>query len=301
MILLKRINILLVLLLLTLGALGQSVTRKAAAHYQEGELEKARHLIDSAITLDAEKEQAYTWHIRGFIYKELLKQAQGDKRYAYLDSSIVSFKKCLNKGAEGDVKKNSKNALNFFANRYFYNQAMKLLDTSNYERPIELFNRYIDLSKDIGRTDKELRNDRIGFYNNLGVVYMNLHEGKKEHDEALFNKAIEAFGKVLAIDSSNYLANYNTARMHYNRGVQIAQQLDPSRVDVNIAMVQKKQKQSTKHFKKALPYMKTAHEQRPKRLETLEGLSGIYYSLNDDERSKHYKQMKQKIIEERNN
>ncbi len=290
-------------MLLTLGAFGQSVTRKAAAHYQEGELQKARQLIDSAVTLEAEKKRAYTWHIRGFVYKDLLKnmKKQEERFYTYLDSSIISFRKALNKGAEGKVKKNSKSALNYLIGEHLYNRALRNLDTSNYKRPLKLFKRYVELSKELGQTKEDLRNDLIGFYNNLGVVYMNLHEGNKEHDKEVFNKALEAFGKVLAIDSSNYLANYNTARMHYNRGVQINQELISSRADVNIAMVQKKQKKSKEHFQKALPYMKAAHEQRPKRIETLEGLSGIYYSLNNDERSKYYKELKQKILKERNN
>lgn len=298
---LKRTNIAIVLLLLSLGALGQNVTRKAYGHYQEGDLKRAQALIDSAITLDGEKERAQTWQIRGFVYKELVKK-KGGERYAYVDTSIASFEKALEKGAAGKVKKNSEKALKYLINKHYYNQALKMLDTTNYERPKKLFERYVELKKEtLDQDGKELKKTQIGFYNNLGVVFMNLWEGKKAHDGEMFNKAIEAFRKVLKFDSSNYLARYNTGIMHYNRGVQITQQLDPARVDVDISTVQKKQDQSTRHFRKALPHMKEAYDQRPKRLETVEGLSGIYYSLNEKERCNHFKQLKQKIIKERNN
>jgi tetratricopeptide (TPR) repeat protein len=176
---------------------------------------------------------------------------------------------------------------------------MKRLDTSRIEGPVELFERSISLMKRSGMGEKELRNDKLAFYKRLGTTYMTLYESHRGHDEKDFRNAIDAFGKVLEIDSSNYLANYNTGILYYNRGVQIAQKADPAKMEVELRKVKELQKKSTKVFKKALPYMKEAHEQRPDRIETLEGLSGIYYSLNEDEKVERYKKRKQKILQEK--
>ena len=47
-------------------------------------------------------------------------------------------------------------------------------------------------------------------------------------------------------------------------------------------------------FKKSLPFMEKAYQLNPKRKETLQGLEGIYYSLNENEK---YDKIKQELIE----
>ncbi|MFB6257187.1 MAG: tetratricopeptide repeat protein [Flavobacteriales bacterium] len=278
--------------------MGQTITDIATKHYQNQELKKARKLIDSAITIEKHKKDPYTWQLRGYIYKELFKNSEEPQRSEHREKGISSFKKALNKGAEGRIKNASRKGL-IYLGQSCYNDAMKRLDTSSTKGPIQLYERYISVMKRIGKDSSALKKDMIGFYNSLGVVYMSIYESEREHDQETFDRAIETFGKVLDMDSSNYLANYNSGIMYYNRGVQIAQKIDPSNMSVQLKKVKKLQKKSTKKFKDALPYMKEAHEQRPKRLETLEGLSGIYYSLNEEKKSQHYKDLKKKIIKQR--
>lgn len=285
------------LFILSMDVEGQPVTNEAVRHYQDKELKKAKSLIDSAITLDSEKEDPYTWQVRGFIYKDLFKQSEAPKRSKYRKEAISAYKSALDRGAEGRVKKMSRKGLVYMAESS-YNEAMRSLDTNEYERPIGLYERYVSLMKYLGRDRAELKKDMIQFYNRLGTIYMSICESNRDHDEEEFERTIDAFGKVLELDSSNYLANYNTGIMYYNRGVKIAQRIDPGNMDVELKKVKELQERSTKIFKKALPYMKEAHEQRPERIETLEGLSGIYYSLNEEEKSERYKKMKKELIEE---
>ncbi len=176
---------------------------------------------------------------------------------------------------------------------------MRKLDTSNIERPVKLFEKYVSLMKKLGKDERDLENDIINFRNNLGVVYMTLYDSYQGHRQKPFDNAIEAFGRVLELDSSNYLANYNTGILYYNWGVTISQKVDPSQMSVELGKVKEMQNKAAKRFQKALPYMKEAHQQRPKRLETLEGLSGIYYSLNEDEKSEQYEKKKKEILKER--
>ena len=295
---LRRVIISLLFLLLSLSGMAQSVTNKAIRHYQNDKLKEAERLIDSAITLEKEKQDPYTWQVRGFVYKSLFKKSEGKTRDKHRDVAIEAFQKALEKGAEGRVKDASRKSLTYMA-RSTYNDAMKRLDTSRTEGPFELYERYLSLMDELGVSEQELKKDRISFLNRLGTTYMTLYESKRGHDQTDFGNAIDAFGKVLAIDSSNYLANYNTGILYYNRGVQIAQKADPGKMEVELKKVKELQKKSTKVFKKALPFMKAAHEQRPKRIETLEGLSGIYYSLNEDEKVERYRKKKKKILKEK--
>ena len=49
------------------------------------------------------------------------------------------------------------------------------------------------------------------------------------------------------------------------------------------------QEVSKVYFMQALPYMLKAHEMNPKRRETLLGLEGIHYSLQDIDKSEEYR------------
>lgn len=296
---LRGLYISLLLLFLASGVMGQAVTQKALRHYKGGELEKARTLIDSAVTLEEEKADPYTWQGRGFIYKDLFKAASEESERAELRrEALDAYEMAIEKGAEGKMKANCRKGMRYLAQTY-YNDAMGLMDTTHYSRAIQYFEQYIEISKALGDTEEDLKKDRKSFFNNLGGIYMTIYEEKKEHDKEFFERTLNTFDKVLEMDSSNYLANYNTGIMYYNRGVQISKKVDPVQMDVELDKVKKLQKKSTKNFRKALPYMKEAHEQRPRRLETLEGLHGIYYSLNEDEKSERYKELKEKVAKEK--
>ena len=66
--------------LLALSGWSQSpaITIESAKLYEQKELQLAKQKIDGAILLNAGKQDPYTWHVRGHIYKELYKVV--DKR-----------------------------------------------------------------------------------------------------------------------------------------------------------------------------------------------------------------------------
>lgn len=298
----KRINISLLFIFLALGVAAQpDLTREAYSHYQDGELEPAKEKIDSALMLEEGQEDPYTWQIKGFIYKDLFNKRDrlGPERDQLREEAIEAYEKVLGMEVEKELKKSCRQGMEYLANTMF-RDAQEILDTTRYEHSRELFERYVQVMKKLGRTDEELKEDRVAYYNQLGVVYMDLYEAREGHDQRLFQRVIDVFSKVIAMDPTNYLANYNSAIMYYNRGVQIANQVDPSKKEVTIEMVKKSQERAVQRFRKALPYMKEAHQQRPKRVETLEGLEGIYYSLNEDEKSEHYRELKEEAQKEKN-
>ena len=86
-----------------------------------------------------------------------------------------------------------------------------------------------------------------------------------------FDKAVEAYKHVLAIDPENYGANYNLATLYYNRGVYNIQRIN---AEYDIPTIQEIQEVSREFFQLALPYMLKAHDMNPTRRETLLGLGG---------------------------
>jgi hypothetical protein len=103
---------------------------------------------------------------------------------------------------------------------------------------------------------------------------------------------VDTYKRVLALDSSNYGANYNLATLYYNRGVYNIQLIT---ADNDIPSIQQIQEVSREFFTLALPYMLKAHRMRPDRKETILGLEGIHYSLQDDEQSRHYRHLYEEL------
>ena len=93
--------------------------------------------------------------------------------------------------------------------------------------------------------------------------------------------------EVLAMDSNNVSANYNLGILYYNQAVAIIEHMD---YDMALVKLYEIQEECINLFLKSLPYMRKAYELNPTRKETLIGLSGIYFSLNEIEMSEQYKQ-----------
>ncbi len=134
---------------------------------------------------------------------------------------------------------------------------------------------------------RDLKDRDVEFNNALGTVYTKRFNQDREKLE-LFDKAVEAYKHVLELDPRNYGANYNLATLYYNRGVYNIQRIS---AENDIPSIQGIQAVSREFFMQALPYMLEAFEMNPTRRETLLGLEGIYYSLQDDKQSDHYRQL----------
>jgi tetratricopeptide (TPR) repeat protein len=113
--------------------------------------------------------------------------------------------------------------------------------------------------------------------------------GKKE----LYDLAKVAYLKVLDMDSLNNDANYNIGIIYYNQGANLIMKvLD---YDTPIDSVQIIEDWAKKLFMQARPFMHRAIKAKPNCLKILEGLMGIYYSLNDEENFKKFKELFEKL------
>ncbi len=269
---------------LTMGQVDPLV--EALRKYQSGDLEAARELIDEAVKGAKHASNPEAWLLRGFVYKDTYK-ATGNIEEADLlrDEALASLYTCLGLDSVGTYRENATQAYDFLVRTYF-NDAAKALNEMDDERALKVFPKYKEAAL---RTDPkaDLSEREIEFTNALGTVYTKRFNQDRT---ALgwFGNAVNAYKAVLRIDPENYGANYNLATLYFNRGVYQIQRIN---ADDEIPSILQVQEASREHFQAALPYMLKAHDMNPGRRETLLGLEGIYYSLQDQENSDRFREL----------
>lgn len=263
----------------------------ALLKFQNGDVSGAQQLIDTAITVDDCKNDPITWTYRGYIYKGIYKaNEKQDKNSPARVIAIDSYKKALTLTDTGQAFDQSLQDLGYLV-KTLYNDAVRSLNARDAEQALKSYAEFKDLKTYLD-PNYNFKKEDVQFYNVLAsTIYSVLYDEDREKNAAYFDKAIEAYGVVLAIDSNDYNANYNTAVLFYNKGVNKIKALDP---ESPIPIIVSTQDECVVLFKKALPYMLKAYELNPKRREVLIGLSGIYFSLNEIEKSNYYS----KLLEE---
>ncbi len=124
----------------------------------------------------------------------------------------------------------------------------------------------------------------------LAIQYESYAEkfvGEPNYD-VYIDKAKEYYQKALEINPDQILANYNLGLLYYNRGVTMANELDPNADILTIFEVQDK---VTKLFQEALPFMQKSFDLNPKRKDTIIALDNIYTALNNPEKAKYYRDL----------
>lgn len=252
--------------------------------YQSGDLHAARALLDGLVKDPVVAKGPEAWVLRGFVYKDLYKaQPTAPDADALRDEALVSLLSCLRADSTKEFSQSSQQAYDFLC-KTIYNDAARSLNDMDDVRASAL---YIKYKESVQRVDagRDFRDRDIEFSNALGTV-MTKRFNQDREDTTWFDKAVDLYKRVLAIDSNNYGANYNLATLYYNRGVYNIQRISTG---TDIPGIQQIQVASREFFTKALPYMLKAHNMNPKRRETLLGLEGIHYSLQDVDKSEEYR------------
>lgn len=284
----KRIaHILLLMLFWSSVAMGQGDPLvEALRKYQAGALAEARALVDEAVAQPQYEANAEAWLLRGFIYKDAYKGASDPAEGDVLrDEALSSLQRCLALDGSGTFKDNAVQAYDFLA-RSFFNDAAKALAEMREERALEVFGRYKKVTLLLD-PNADLRTREVEFTNALGTVYTKRFTAERA-DTVMFNRAVAAYKHVLTLEPENYGANYNLSTLFYNRGVYNIRRID---AEDEIPTIMQIQEASREFFQLALPYMLKAHDMNPSRRETLLGLEGIYYSLQDQESSDKFRQL----------
>jgi len=122
-----------------------------------------------------------------------------------------------------------------------------------------------------------------------GTVYEAIAQSDSTKKEVYFQKRREAYRRVLARDPDNPVANYNMAITLYNKAVDL---IEPdNNYDLDIMAFHAKLETITRLFQEALPYAEKASKLSPANRNALKALQGIYYFLNEQEKSSHVGRM----------
>ncbi len=267
-------------------AAAQDPLVEALRTYQAGDLAKARTLIDEAVLIPAHAEDPEAWLLRGFVYKDVYKAApnaaEGDRAR---EDALNSLYRCMQLDRDSTYRDNATQAYDFLA-RSCFNEAAKAINEGDETRALMLFD---DYQEAVIRVDPkaDLKPRELEFRNALGTVYTKRFNQDRTALE-WFDKATRTYKDVLRLDPENYGANYNLATLYYNLGVYRIRGIN---ADDEIPTIEEIQKVARELFQQALPYMLKAHDMNPTRRETLLGLEGIYYSLQDEPNSERFRQL----------
>ncbi len=257
---------------------------EANRKYQAGDLAGARTLLDAVVKEPENARSPEAWVLRGFVYKDLFKaEPAGSTADLLRDEALASLFTSTVVDTAREFYQSSTQAYDFLCKTLF-NDAARALNEMNDARAIALYAKYKQCVLRLN-PGQDLKPRDIEFNNALGTVYTKNFNSDREN-MAWFDKAVELYKQVLALDSNNYGANYNLATLYYNRGVYNIQHINAG---TEIPDIQEIQDASKEFFSAALPYMTKAHNMNPKRKETLLGLEGIHYSLQDVQESEHYR------------
>lgn len=257
---------------------------EANRKYQGGDLAGAREILDRAVREPEFQRSSEAWVLRGFVlkdtYKALPPSAQAD---SVREEALASLFTSMVLDSARQYAQSSQQAYDYLCKTQ-YNDAARALNELQDDRALRLYGRY---KENLLRASPEhsFRERDIEFNNALATVYTKRYNQDRDQT-AFFDKAVDVYRRVLSLDSGNYGANYNLATLYYNRGVYNIQRIS---VGTTIPDLEDIQRVAKEHFLLALPYMTKAHQMNPRRRETLLGLEGIHYSLQDVEQSEHYR------------
>lgn len=272
--------------ILAMALRAQDPLVEALRKYQAGDLAGARVLVDEAVVSTQHAANAEAWLLRGFVYKDIYKAKSGTREAdAARDSALVSLYRTLVIDRDSTYRDNALQAYDFLS-RSCYNEAAKALGEGLDTRAVELFDAYRESVLRV-RPETDLRARSAEFANALGTLYTKRFNEDRTRTE-WFERATETYQGVLRIDPENYGANYNLATLFYNMGVYRIRALQ---AEADLITMQQVQEVAREYFQLALPFMLKAHDMNPGRRETLLGLEGIYYSLQDEMNSERFREL----------
>ncbi len=261
----------------------------AYKYIQLNQVDSARARIDKAmrdsVTLGKDPQ---AWYVRGYIYKVVYKTREASDRNSPARlQAVYSFFKSISLTADTgkQMRADCKVNLKYLAAR-FYNDAAQALDTSNYKNPIQYFAQYLSIMKKI-EPDMSTVKMEVEFAMALATTYTSLYQANQKTRANFLELAKGSLAKALSLDPNNVSANYNMGILYYNQAVYLIKGQD---YDIDLTSLDAIQDNQVQLFKQSLPFTEKAYALDPKKEEALLALSGIYFGLNDFEKSKLFQE-----------
>jgi len=107
---------------------------------KQGDLTLAQQEIDAAATNEATMNLAKTWYLKGFIYKELYQQPDGNPTYR--DTALEALQKCTQYNNDNPLIKSCTELAGYLYVTYF-NQGIDLFNTEQYTEAIAHFSKFM--------------------------------------------------------------------------------------------------------------------------------------------------------------
>ena len=256
-----------------------------------GEVDSARAEIDLQMKEPGSDKDPECWYLSGFVYKEMYKRYENTNvKSQYRITALNAFKTSIVLDTVSARIQSTRDNVKYLASR-FYNDAVSTLDTVNHQTSLNCYLLYRQAAVLADPKIDILKKD-IEFYLALASTYNTIYIMDKKKNAPYFDSTRITYARVLTWDPNNYTANYNLGLLYWNKGVDLMYDID---YDDSLGMVFDVQDHSVELFKQSLPFAEKAYEMEPKREETLIVLSGIYYSLNEFEKSKKYQEMLDKL------
>ncbi len=278
-----------VLLLGAAGLRAQTFMHYNAAlmHVQRGEVDSAKKEIDLHMQEPAAQTDPESWYLLGYVYKELYKKYENtDFTSPYRTKAYEALKKSLSLDTVAARQSATRAQIRYLAGR-FYNDAVATLDTVRYNTSLICYQQYRDAAV-LADPGFDIKRKDVEFYLALAGTYNSIYHIDQKKNVQYFDLTRDTYLKVLGWDPNNYTANFNLGLLFWNKGVDLMYDID---YDDSLTDIFSTQDKSVELFKQSLPFAEKAYEMEPKREETLIVLSGIYYSLNEFEKSKQYQEM----------
>lgn len=260
----------------------------ALEKYGEKDLDAARMYIDSAILMcNKLREDAYVHHVKGFVYYELFKRDELQDPYSKLrDAAFDAFMESNRLDVNNEFKEKNNKSLKNIATRVQLNVS-NLLDTNNYRKAIEV-NKIFKTTLERGSIEIDTKAYDISFYINIGGIFTELYENNKVSNASMIDSAIHYYKKSLELDSLNFIGNLQLGYVYHNLSIDIILSMDP---EDDIMTMYENQEKSSNYGLLSLPYLKVAHQQQPKNAKILYGLAGIYFMLQEKDKSEFYQNL----------
>lgn len=267
----------------------------ALEKYGDGDFESAKTYIDSALLMcDELKSDPYAYHIQGFTYFNLYKAQQLDDPYSeYRSKAFHAFLKSNEFDQSGEFREKNNVSLRNICIR-IQNDIARSMDTLNYKEALKLNNLYHEYVS-LSGVSLDLQQHDISFNNMIGNIYVQLFNNNKEGRRNFVDSAATYYNKALALDTLGFEANKNLGYLYHNLSIDIILNMDP---EDDILTMYEKQEESSKLGLQSLPYLKRAHEMRPKNKTVLYGLAGIYFMLHETEKSDFYRGLYDQLSKE---
>jgi tetratricopeptide (TPR) repeat protein len=292
----QRLIVLAVLFGLSSATLwGQGELDRALLLGSQGQWNEARDVLLVALD-DEHRTDAHAWYLYGFVEKERYALNGGaNPADPAREAAVQALQRARSLGPTEEDAESSAGILTFLAGTYFRDAVFRVqgFTVGSDEAVLALYSRYAAITLSVDpRAD--LTDQKVDILAHLAEANVRLIQSNLRPEEGdLFDRAVAHYEQALDMKPGHYTLQYNQAITLYNHGVRQLKRIDH---ETSMFALMDIQDACVGLFEQALPFMQSAHQARPDRLETLKGLMAIRRALSQPEKSDQYEREIERVL-----